>query len=451
LIARSPAPRAYTWNAALPPASRYGPAPWLDPGALALVLLAATLFPRVLTAAGAPSALNFAHFAIAAPLVLLALPEMRSAIGRRLLVKLGALLFAIAASALHGGAGELNAVLDFVLLSEPFLFLLLVTSRPMSALQLRRFRLAVLAFSALHVLLGVVQGAVLHRIHDDVKGVFLGQGAGHHVGGAVSLIAAAYLCIGRDSREPRALRVLAVALCWWESVLSDSKQVVVAFVAAGIGLAFLQTREVQRAAAQVLLALCALAGLWLVRDLVPILPQVMESWRMIGGIEQKFSIGPFLVSHYEGFGSWIVGLGPGHTVGRLASSLLDYRRLLEPLGATLSPITAQAIILRESSEFSSTTSITSSSVWSPLFFWAGLWGDLGLAGLLAYLSLGWTVWRDICLTSLARFLVLSVIVLGILFAWLEEPAYMLFVAAVLGIEWQSVQPRPELARARGVS
>ena len=87
---------------------------------------------------------------------------------------------------------------------------------------------------------------------------------------------------------------------------------------------------------------------------------------------------------------------------------------------------------------------TGSSVWSLFFTWAGVWGDLGLAGLAAYLSLWWFVWRRICVDALAKFLLLTMFFLGGLFTWMEEPAYVLFVVSLVGLRYQ--ERRTEDAR-----
>ena len=420
----------------------------IDASFLGLVLLAMVFFPRILTAMGAPAALNFAHFALAAPFASLALPQMREGMAGRVVLSLALLFCVICTSALLNQAGATNAALDFLLLSEPFLFLLLLVSAPMSTQQFTRFRAATLMFAAIHVLLGLFQG-LSGRTHDDVKGVFIGQGAGHHVGGAVALATAGYLLFGHGSAGRTILRLGMALGCWMVVVFSDSKQVVAAFVVAMVGVVALRTRDVRSLAVSLALGAGVLAVLWPLRNEFQVTSMLTEEWRIRGGIEQKASIAPLLASQCDSPANWILGLGPGHTVGRLGSSLLEYRPLLEPLGATLSPITREAIRLRESSEFSSTSSHTGSSVWSPLFFWAGLIGDLGLLGLAVYLCLWVIVWRAICHTALSQLLVLGMFVLGSIFAWLEEPGYMLFNVAIIALEWQSRTRAGLLAATRG--
>ena len=67
-------------------------------------------------------------------------------------------------------------------------------------------------------------------------------------------------------------------------------------------------------------------------------------------------------------------------------------------------------------------------MFSPLFGWAGIWGDLGWFGLGTYLYLGFIVWRNLCLDDFSRFLVLTVVVYGFFLTQMEEPGFMLTIA-----------------------
>jgi hypothetical protein len=416
----------------------------IDASLLALLLLGSALFPRVLTALGAPAVVNFAHFAVALPFLVLAAPETRDPTAKALLAGMTSLLLVILVSALLGGAGVLNAALDFLLLAEPFMLIALLISTTLSARQLRRFHVALLAFAAIHVMLAHVQVFALGYHGDDVKGVFLRQGAGHHVGGAVALTAACYLLLGPGPLSMPA-RAAAAAVCALETILSDSKQVIAVFLACLIPLAVPGIRRFPQLASIACVGIAAIAGLWLVRDVFPLWNLITDTSRLTAGLELKLSIGPRIAAHFTSPTSWFVGLGPGHTVGRLATLIPDYLGYLEPLAITSHPLTRETIAVAQGHYM--TNSITGSSVWSPLFFWAGLWGDLGLAGVCAYVGLWAVVWFRVCASLLSRYLVLTVFAFGAVFAWLEEPGYMLFVAAILGVEHQRARALGAPARA----
>jgi hypothetical protein len=124
-------------------------------------------------------------------------------------------------------------------------------------------------------------------------------------------------------------------------------------------------------------------------------------------------------------------MGPGHTIGRLGGWMLrEYGDLLDPLGATRHPITNEIWRAVGQSWLGN-----QSSMFSPLFGWAGIWGDLGLLGLVVYCYLGFVVWRYLCVDNLSQFFLLSIAVFGLIFSQMEEPGYMLSITFMIGLQW----------------
>jgi len=418
---------------------------------LAVVLLYVALFARVLTSLGAPAVVNFLHFGVAAGAVVVVGPLLRSRAARALLCGLAALLSAICVSALWNGAGLINALLDFILLAEPFLLLLLlVPGGRLEAPGARRWiHIALFAFVVVHTLLAFNQAVATGFDGDEVKGAFVAQGAGHHVAGAVALTGATYLVL----RGPFSLAVrLALAIPIASvTVLSDSKQVVAVFLGSVIVLAALRLNDLRRFATYALVGGTVLGALvWAAGTAWPALAVWADADRIEVGLTQKLSVLPLVRSHHVSPVNHLVGIGPGHSVGRLAKMLPAYSGVLEPLGATIHPATQEASIASQGHWVSNAE--TGSSIWALFFFWAGLWGDLGLIGVLAYLALWWVVWTTICSDDLSRFFLINVLAFGVVFTWLEEPGYMLFVTALMGLSLpQAVSSRDSVGRRRRVT
>jgi hypothetical protein len=137
--------------------------------------------------------------------------------------------------------------------------------------------------------------------------------------------------------------------------------------------------------------------------------------------------------------NWLLGLGPGHTISRLGGWFIkDYWSLLGPLGATIHPVTTEVLDFTRSYWL-----VYSSSFFSPIFGWSGLWGDLGLLGIGAYLFLAYLVWQHFGLDDSLKVTLLAVLVLGFIFTQLEEPGFMLSIAFMLGLPWQERQLRKQ--------
>ena len=139
--------------------------------------------------------------------------------------------------------------------------------------------------------------------------------------------------------------------------------------------------------------------------------------------------------------NWLLGLGPGHTIGRLGGWMLrDYSSLLSPLGATRVPYGETVPVSTVVWDYlASSWLANSTSLFSPFFGWAGIWGDFGFLGLGAYLYLCSIVWRRVCPDDLPKYFMLTVFVCGLIFTQMEEPAYMLYIATVIGMHWQEHQ------------
>lgn len=111
--------------------------------------------------------------------------------------------------------------------------------------------------------------------------------------------------------------------------------------------------------------------------------------------------------------------------------LPKYSGLLTPLGATLHPASEEVWAAIEASWLGG-----KSSMFSPLFGWAGLWGDLGVVGLVTYFFVLWIVWSKICVDDFSKFLLLTICVTGLIFSQMQEPGFTLYITLLIGIKFQ---------------
>lgn len=419
--------------------------------ALVLFAFATVFFPRVLNAMKIPSAINFLHFIVVPAVVLFVLSQtrtvIRSQICKDILFGLLMLLAMTFASALLNTAGFINAVLDFILLAEPFLMLLAVICLPLNKVRAEKFQWWVLAFAVTNLMFAYYQAFVQKNYFiggarlDNIKGVFINQGAGHVIGASVSMTAAVYFFIA-CKMQPLWLRLAVMLAALLHLVVSDTKQVLLAFGAAWLVIQLFRVNDVGRAIKYLTLSVIFFACfIWAIDTF-----SFLDAYRYWldqaylfapDGEATKLKLATFTIvpSYFHSFLNWFLGLGPGHTVSRLGGWLLkDYWELLAPLGATESPASDAVWAAVGSSWLGD-----KSSLFSPLFGWAGIWGDLGILGLCSYLYLWFLVWKKLCIDDLSKLLVLTVFIFGLIFSQLEEPGYMLFVATGIGLRWQKHQ------------
>lgn len=429
-----------------------GVKPYLYNSTLILIALASAFFPRVLDSAGFPAAVNFIHFAIVPFACCIVLCTVRTQkVGqvrftKTLLTGLLVLLAVTIISALINRASAINAILQFLLLAEPFLLLAAVVAIPLTRTSLQQLTAWVSRFTFLHLLLALAQLILVKmgRLNqaglgqsDSIQGVFYISGGGHVVAASVSTSFGLFYLVSAKT-VPLWGRLLVLGATFFHLVVADAKQVMlVSFVSWGL-LILLNLKDI-RATLQYLVAaiVVAYSFVWCLQNVsffaafnTWIRPEIYAPDGE-ATLLKTASI-RIILSYCTSPLNWFFGLGPGHTVGRLGGWMLRrYGDLLLPLGATIHPASGAAWDAIDQSWLG-----YQSSFFSPLFGWAGIWGDLGWVGLSVYLYLWFMVWCWLGRDNFSRFIVLTILVHGFIFTQLEEPGYMLFVAALLGLRWQ---------------
>jgi hypothetical protein len=413
---------------------------------LVIFAFSTAFFPRVLAGLGVPTVINFLHF-IVVPLIcfyVLGKSQFKNPnqwlIAKNILIGLFLLLAIMSFSALVNNAGIINVFLDYMLLAEPFLLLLSVICISMSPESVEKFKTRWLKFSLINLLFALCQILVLrlnNQNADLIKGVFVEQASGHVVGASVSMtFAVYYFAVAKN--QPIWIRSAVGLATLFHIVKADAKQVLAVFILALVVLIFLKAGSFIKFLQYIFLVLIFAALIVLLANTVF---RALLIWSDFGvqieGMQLKFSSFTILPTFYKSPLNWLIGLGPGHTIGRLGGWMVwEYKSLLGPVGLTTSKASAAVWSATNASWLGN-----KSSWFSPLFGWAGIWGDLGLAGLGTYIYLWWIIWKKACLSDLSRFFTLTILVYGFILSQIEEPGYMLYMTGIIGLCWQTQQAR----------
>ncbi|WAL62757.1 hypothetical protein [Thermocoleostomius sinensis] len=421
---------------------------------LLLIAFATAFFPRILESMGVPSIINFLHFGvvpIASGIVLLQtrVRDKKQIASVQALIASLVFFFAIMlASALLNNAGFINVAMNFLLLAEAYVFLAAIVSIAPSPKSLDRFKNWILGFIALHVGLAFAQDYLIGigqlsrgdlTDEDGVQGVFFLSNGGHVVGSFVSMAFGLYYFVSAKS-VPIWIRVAVFAATFWQMLLADAKQVLMVFLGAWVLLILSRVKDPLKTLQYVILAaLVFYAIFWFIFNVDHPIASAFAGWirpeiYTPEGDATVLKLGPFriLPTFYTSSLNWFLGLGPGHTIGRLGGWMIrDYGYLLNPLGATSRPY-GDAIWSTWRGHY------LDSSFFSPLWGFAGIWGDLGLLGIVGYLGILYVAWQRFCLDDLSRFIILTIVVNGFIFTQLEEPAYMLSMTTLIGLRWHEL-------------
>ncbi|MCG5060302.1 MAG: hypothetical protein KA714_20580 [Limnoraphis sp. WC205] len=428
-----------------PPKKRKG---FIKLSTLVLFGFCSAFYPRVLTLLKFPSIINLAHLGIIPWLCAFVLlkskvkDRKKIAIVQELTIAVMFFFAVNLASAILNNAGLINACLNFMFFCEHFLLLIAIVSLPLTPEKLLQFRAFIIFSSFTNTIFAYVQQYVLQLhlrkgLQDNIKGVFIGGGAGHVVGASVALTFGVYY-FSAAKKLPIWFRAVVALATFWHMNMADAKQALLVFGIAGIFLLLTKFQNIVQALQYIIGGvLLGYSFFWAVQNVKAF--DAFQTWMRpeIYGPEGEATLlktATFRVvpTFYDSVLHPLLGLGPGHTVGRLGGWMLyEYDSLLTPLGSTKHPASVEIWNLVGASWLGD-----QSSMFSPLFGWAGIWGDVGWLGLISFLYIWLVVWRRLCFDDVSKFLALTPMAFGLIFTQMEEPGYMLYVASIIGLRWQ---------------
>lgn len=409
-----------------------------------LFLISVTLFSRILSTIGLPSVINFIHF----PLILLAsriiFTKCETQLVARFLYSLGFFFIFITISAIINKAGIINVVLEFIMLIEPLLLIFCIFTIEWCSRSIYIFRNGLIFIMSIHLLMIYYQFFILGHRSDDVVGLLLNMGAGSHVSGAIALSVSVYCYFYTKQNN---INIFIISNWKWflfimslfvSVILSDAKQVFAAFLIAMALLSITNITDLRKTTNLIAVSFLSFSIIYLLSQTAyPALTTWAKGGLLQEGFKQKFLVFSIIHSFHNSFLNLFFGLGPGHTVGRLAMLLPDYINQLQDLGATTSEVTASVMTSHQGHFMSN--SITGSSMFSLFFSWSGFWGDIGFLGTITYLYMYFIIWTEVSHDELSKFLLLTIFVFGWVFQWMEEPQYMLFIMSLIGLRWQEIK------------
>jgi hypothetical protein len=417
--------------------------------------VAAATLSRVAVAAGAPHFLNFIHFPLVVGAFTVALLKEPSSPTANAIKKCIWIFLAVnIVSWLVNGGELLRPVLNWLVITEPFLLLYVLVATPTTARTASLLWKLLLLICFIQVPLGMYQRAFISGGNPDlVQGTFIGSGTGAHVSGAVAMLGVITLvCLGAASKASRfrMLYFVAAIPLFGLAVLADAKQAVVAFIP-GLFFGILKITKIRPTAIMVP-AIFMGATLYTAFHFYKPLQKVGEHGIMSGGFQGKmFGFLTILSSMGDTPTGWLIGLGPGNTVSRVAlmtpDAQLDATSAVATLGLKTAPLTRKLLYASHGNWL-----WKSSSAWAPECSWFGIIGDLGLIGTAVYLWMLRVTWKAATrqggwLGPSVTGTLIAMVLLGGVYSWLEEPGFTLMVALLSGL---AILPQQSISQGMAV-
>lgn len=432
---------------------------------LLIAVFFAAMFSRVFVYMGLPGVLNFAHFPliIAAAYNAIVRKGPKSKFTHGLEIGIVLLLGISIISGFVNKASILKSILLWLTFCEPFIFLYAICRTPLTETQKRFLWNIFYGYLVVYVPICFMQyftGFFSTRPvgHGDIiQGTFTGMEASAHVSGAVALVYILMFMakiVLSDDATKRTRWILVSMPLLVISILTDAKQCIIAFIPACFLLicAFSSFPAKKRA----IIGATMLIGIVILFN-VDLPGKTLEKARqdaIVGYGGTAGGLDSILLRKWTGFQiameafdstsmGWMLGVGPGMGGSRVAFEALTGGKAgsaIRKLNLKESPLTKD---IWQIDYYSSR-----SSLYTGISSWLGIFGDLGLIGLLIYVWLWWQIWHSIgsnegWKAGAIKSTIVMTLVLGALFNWLEEPNYMCFVAFLVGLAVKSGE-EPEI-------
>jgi len=405
------------------------------------------LFTRVLVFVGLPSSINHIHYLLIFMSYLWSLAFIRDSQNISLNKLIFLFVLFIFVSTLYNKISKFNLIVYTLIILEPFFYYIFLIRVKLSLIHQKFIKKVVFLFSFLNTLICYIQYFIYNLRNDDVQGLFVNLGAGHHVAGFVATLTATYVFFLTKLNNYIKFTIILILVS--VNILSDAKQVVLSFVIAlsiFYLIKFFKTKNITY-----ILKILFNTGLMII--LIYILYSINKVYfspyfsknidEIKEGLNLKFSIFELFRYYHYSYLNNFFGLGPGQTTSRLALMIPDYQNFLF-FNFSINELTNKIWIFQQSNYITATS--TGSSLFAPFFFWGGIYGDIGSVGVLIYLILWQQILKLNEYDEYSIFLVILVLLKGIVFNWPEEPSFILFIVSLLAIRFYEIKNSKDIEK-----
>ena len=411
------------------------------------LIIASFLFTRVLVFVGLPSSINHIHYLLIFMSYLWSLAFIKDSQNISLNKLVFLFVLFILVSTLYNKISKFNLIVYTLIILEPFFYYTFLIRVKLSLTDQKYIKKIIILFSSMNTLICYIQYFIFNLRHDDVQGLFVNLGAGHHVAGFIATLTATYVFFLTKLNNYIKFTIILILVS--VNILSDAKQVVLSFVIAlsiFYLIKFFKTKNITY-----ILKILFNTGLIII--LIYILYSINKVYfspyfsknidEIKEGLNLKFSIFELFRYYHYSYLNNFFGLGPGQTTSRLAIMIPDYQNFLF-FNFSINELTNKIWIFQQSNYITATS--TGSSLFAPFFFWGGIYGDIGSVGVLIYLILWQQILKLNEYDEYSIFLVILVLLKGIVFNWPEEPAFILFIVSLLAIRFYEIKNSKDIKK-----
>jgi hypothetical protein len=381
---------------------------------------------RLLTYTGFPPLINFLNFPLALIVFFIHTEKFKN-IDNILFYLINSLIFLIIASGFINGMGIINIILQILLYVSFFLIFISLVSTEWNKNNILFFKKGLASIFIINILFSYFQIFIRGLRHDAVHGIALNLGTAAHLNGAICLISFLFFIYYFEHKN----KILSYFLAYLSLPIiyySDAKQVFLV-----IGFSWITTLIISFKTGKSFLKEFSLLILgmlvfyyMIINNFIP----VRDYNNIMTGFEHKFGVLNIILEKIT-LGQFFYGMGPGQTISRLATESYIYHGILESWGFIHSRFTETLVTIDYINYI-----ISGSSFFSMKFSWAGIFGDIGIIGIIIYFLILIRINYKYSLDKIQKFIIISFFYYGFTFTWLEEPIFMILYLSFFGFIWQ---------------
>src|SRR6056300_140193 len=188
------------------------------------------LFTRVLVFVGLPSSINHIHYLLIFMSYLWSLAFIKDSQNISLNKLIFLFVLFIFVSTLYNKISKFNFIVYILIILEPFFYYTFLIRVKLSFTDQKFIKKIIILFSSMNTLICYIQYFIYNLRNDDVQGLFVNLGAGHHVAGFVATLTATYVFFLTKLNNYIKFTIILILVS--VNILSDAKQVVLSFVIA---------------------------------------------------------------------------------------------------------------------------------------------------------------------------------------------------------------------------
>lgn len=335
-----------------------------------------------------------------------------------------------------------NLLLFIVVSLFPFFLFNIILKLNFQKKQINLLDNLLFLFILTNVVLSNFQYFFLGLRADDVQGMFIGQGLGHHINGVICLIYGGYYII-QNKTKLNALKIIFLIFCFLTVFTSDTKSIFFVIIISFIVLIFIASfnlmfpksysfsSNLKYLFLSLSLLIISLGALYVFLEIFNLRQFSHINFDYLkSGFQLKLNI--FLFLENRDLFDFLIGSGPAMVSSKVAqlSNLFDrYYELLDLLNFSFSKITKDIFIYSQSNFL--TNEKTGSSIFSLFFSQVGIYGEVGVLGWIIYNLLLMNIYKYFNENYLCLAILIITYVMSFIFSWLEESIFITFVFILL--------------------